>query len=107
MVVDASHDSARGLRTVLIVNIVAEKSRVRMAENTRITLSETLSGSCHAVSFLSTDTVRDAPRRRSWRIDRLGRISARGTPKVGTSTSGYKRSGDPAAAEPLDGAACS
>jgi hypothetical protein len=27
--------------------------------------------------------------------------------KVGTSTSGYKRSGDPAAAEPLDGAACS
>ena len=41
------------------------------------------------------------------RIDRLCRISARGTPKVGTSTSGYKRSGDTAGAEPLDGAACS
>ena len=93
-------------QSLIIVNIVAEKFRVRM-DNTRITLSETLSGSCHAASSLSTDAVREAPRRRSWRIDRLCRISARGTPKVGTSTSGYKSSGDTAAAEPLDGAACS
>jgi hypothetical protein len=62
---------------------------------------------CHAVPSLSKDAVREAPRRRSWRIDRLCRISARGTPKVGTRTSGYRRSGDPAATEPLDGGACS
>ena len=77
------------------------------SSTTSITLSETLSGSCHAVCSLSNDAVREAPRRSSWRIDRLCRISARGTPKVGTSTSGYKSSGDTAAAEPLDGAACS
>src|SRR5215472_18579194 len=61
----------------------------------------------HAVRSLSKDAVREARRRRSWRIDRLCRISPRGTPKVGTSTSGYKSSGDEAAAEPLDGGACS
>src|SRR5262249_43666276 len=119
-----------------------ETGYFRLADITRIKLSETLSGdpigngrssldrlffcyplerllsrtscqrmairgSCHAVPSLSMGAVREAPRRYSWRIDRLCRISARGTPKVGTSTSGYKRSGDAATAEPFDGAACS
>src|SRR5262245_51756647 len=63
-------------------------------------------GFTQAVLSLNKVTVREAPRRRSWRIDRLCRISARGTPKVGTSTRGYNRSGDPVAAEPLDDVAC-
>ena len=117
------------------------RANFSIADNTRISLSKTLSGdpigdgrsspdrlffcypfgrlsrtscrrmairgSCHAVPSLSKAAVREAPRRRSWRIDRLCRISARGTPKVGTSTSGYNTSEDPAAAEPVDGAACS
>jgi len=35
------------------------------SSTTSITLSETLSGSCHAVCSLSNDAVREAPRRRS------------------------------------------